>query len=103
MLLVASPAVPWDAVPTLALALAAAALGAIMPLDLIALLPIVVALVGLGAPVAAVLPLAFGAEAGSVRSRRVAEGYLRPELRARYAGSVRVLPWLVALACVAFG
>lgn len=97
------PEVPWHEVHPAALALLAGVLGAVVPLDLVALLPVLAALASLGAPAALLLPIAFGAEASSVRSRRVAEGYLLPAVRARYAASVRALPLLVALACVVLG
>jgi hypothetical protein len=103
LLLALEPAIPWQSMSTPLLAVLAAVAGALIPLDLIAVLPLVLALASLGAPAAALLPLVFGVEAGSVRTRRVVEGYLSNELRPRYSSLARALPWVLAVALAALG
>ncbi len=79
-------------------ALLGAVLGALMPMDLASVLPLVVVLALRGVPFSCIAPFAIGVEAGALRSLAVADAYLTIDARRRFVRLVRAAPFAVALA-----
>jgi hypothetical protein len=86
------------ALPPSLWALAGAALGALVPVDLVAFLPLLILLAHRGLPVEFVAPFAVGVEVGCVRSRRVVDDYLTIDARRRWRSLASAVPFAVASA-----